>query len=77
MHRLLAKVARDDARVRDDHTASTQALAALDAAFPADLSQPAGWPVCEQLLTHVLALADTAMHAADAAPRLIGLLNRA
>jgi tetratricopeptide (TPR) repeat protein len=76
VHRLLQKVVRDDARSRDDHTAATQALAALHDAFPADPSQPACWPVCEQLLAHVLALAETATHSPDAAPRLIALLNR-
>jgi tetratricopeptide (TPR) repeat protein len=77
VHRLLAKVVRDDAGARDDHTAATQAIAALDDAFPRDQSDPAQWALSERLLAHVLALADTATHVPDAAPRLINLLNRA
>ena len=44
VHRLLQKVVRDDARARDDTTAPTRALAALDDAFPKDPSDAARWP---------------------------------
>lgn len=76
MHRLLQKIVRDDARARNDTRAFTRALAALDDAFPTDQSDPRSWTRCEQLLAHVVALADRARHAGDMAPQLIGLLNR-
>jgi hypothetical protein len=73
VHRLLQKVVRDDARARDDRTPIARALAALDRAFPMDPSDAAGWPVSEQLLAHVIALADADADAqvADMTPRLI------
>ncbi len=77
VHRLLGKVVRDDARARGDLTALERALAALEHAFPADPSEPAHWPQCEQLLAHVIALADAAPGVHDTAPQVIELLNRA
>jgi tetratricopeptide (TPR) repeat protein len=77
VHRLLQKTIRDDALQRHDQTAGRRTLNAVDDAFPTDVSSPAHWPRCEQLLSHVLALKD-ALHApGDAGPELISLLNRA
>ncbi len=77
VHRLLGKVVRDDARTRGDVSAVTRALAALEHAFPADPSDAARWPMSEQLLAHVIALADAATDASETAHRVIELLNRA
>jgi tetratricopeptide (TPR) repeat protein len=77
VHRLLQKTIRDDATARRDHTAALRALAGVDDAFPEDVSLPAGWPLCEQLLPHTLGLADALLAPGDAGPRLIDLLNRA
>jgi tetratricopeptide (TPR) repeat protein len=77
VHRLLQKTVRDDASARSDHTTALRALAGVDDAFPDDVSLPAGWPLCEQLLPHALALADALSQPGDAGPRLIDLLNRA
>ncbi len=76
VHRLLQKVVRDDAQHRADSAPGAAATSALTRSFPADPALPAGWPVCEELLTHILAL--TATYAAEAHPRAaISLLNRA
>jgi putative ubiquitin-RnfH superfamily antitoxin RatB of RatAB toxin-antitoxin module len=77
VHRLLQKVVRDDAAARDDQTAALRALAAMTDAFPSDGWRPACWPLCERLLPHVLALADTLTQPGDSGPQLIALLNRA
>ena len=77
MHRLLQKVVRDDARARGDASAVTRAVAALDHAFPSDPSDSARWPLSEQLLAHVIALADAAADVPETAPQVIELLNRA
>jgi tetratricopeptide (TPR) repeat protein len=77
VHRLLQKTVRDDAAARGDHTAALRALAGVDDAFPDDVSLPADWPLCEQLLPHVLGLADALLAPGDAGPQLIDLLNRA
>jgi tetratricopeptide (TPR) repeat protein len=77
VHRLLQKVVRDDARARGDASALERALAALERAFPADPSDAAQWPLSEQLLAHVTALADAAEGAPDTAAKVIKLLNRA
>jgi tetratricopeptide (TPR) repeat protein len=77
MHRLLQKTIRDDATARDDQTAALRALAALGAAFPDDVRLPRNWPLCEQLLPHVLVLADTLEQPGPAGAELINLLNRA
>jgi tetratricopeptide (TPR) repeat protein len=77
VHRLLQKVVRDDASTRQSCTASTRALVALDQAFPTDTSNPTGWQVSEQLIGHVLALADTIPREADNARQLVELLDRA
>ncbi len=77
VHRLLQKVVRDDARGRGDTSAVEHAVAALDDAFPADASDAARWPFSEQLLAHVIALADAAAGVPDTAAQVIELLNRA
>jgi tetratricopeptide (TPR) repeat protein len=77
VHRLLGKVVREDARARADTSAVKRALAALEHAFPADAADAARWPLSEQLLTHVIALADAAADVPDTAPHVIALLNRA
>jgi DNA-binding SARP family transcriptional activator len=77
VHRLLQKTIRDDAVARDDRTPALRALAALHRAFPADVSLPPRWPACEQLLPHVLALADALDEPGDAGPQLIDVLIRA
>jgi tetratricopeptide (TPR) repeat protein len=77
VHRLLGKVVRDDARARADASAVKRALAALDHAFPADPSDAARWPRSEQLLAHVIALADAAAGVSGTAAQVIELLNRA
>jgi hypothetical protein len=75
VHRLLGKVVRDDARA--DTSALERAVAALDDAFPADPADAARWPRSEQLLAHVIALADAAAGVPDTAAQVIALLNRA
>ena len=77
VHRLLQKTIRDDAVAREDRTAALRALAALHRAFPIEVSLPPHWPACEQLLPHVLALANALDRPGDAGPRLIDLLIRA
>jgi tetratricopeptide (TPR) repeat protein len=77
VHRLLQKVVRDDVAARDDQTAALRALAAVADAFPSDVRPPACWPLCERLLPHALALADTLPESGESAPQLISLLNRA
>jgi len=73
LHRLLQKTVRDAA----DPTGGLIALHAVDAAFPEDVQLPAGWPLCEQLLPHALALGDTLAAPGAGAAELIDLLNRA
>lgn len=77
VHRLLQKVVRDTLRERRERTAARHALEAVDEAFPDDTTTPTGWPACEQLLPHALALADTLAPDGDIGPRLFALLNRA
>ena len=76
VHRLLQKVMRDDASARGDDSAIQRALVSLDQAFPTDPSDPAGWPLCEQLLPHVTRLGEAGPYSGDTARRLMGLLNR-
>jgi hypothetical protein len=73
VHRLVQKIVREDAP--DGHEAAQRALAALVAAFPIDVTQPAEWPRCERLLSHVLAIRETS--ASQDAAALLKLLNRA
>jgi tetratricopeptide (TPR) repeat protein len=82
VHRLLQKTIRDDAATHGQQTAALHALAALDDAFPDDavapvLRLPSRWPRCEQLLPHILALADALDRPGDAAAQLVNLLRRA
>ncbi len=75
VHRLLQKTIRDD--VAEDRPAALHALRAVGQAFPADRSLPAQWPLCEQLLPHVLALADAPTQPGEAAASVVELLNHA
>jgi DNA-binding SARP family transcriptional activator/tetratricopeptide (TPR) repeat protein len=77
LHRLLQKSIRDDAAARRDRRGALRALAALWWAFPKDVELPRHWPLCEQLLSHVLALADALEDPGDAGVQLVELLNRA
>jgi hypothetical protein len=77
VHRLLQKVVRDNLHERGDQAAGQRVLDAVNHAFPNDPDTPSSWPRCEQLLSHALALADTAIVDAHSAPRLFELLNRA
>jgi DNA-binding SARP family transcriptional activator/tetratricopeptide (TPR) repeat protein len=77
LHRLLQKSIRDDATARGDRRGALRALAALWRAFPKDVELPQHWPLCEQLLSHVLALADALKDPGDAGVQLVELLNRA
>jgi DNA-binding SARP family transcriptional activator/tetratricopeptide (TPR) repeat protein len=77
LHRLLQKSIRDDAAARGDRSGALRALAAVRRAFPSDVELPRYWPLCEQLLPHVLALADALEDPGDAGVELIELLNRA
>jgi tetratricopeptide (TPR) repeat protein len=77
VHRLLQKVVRDDIAARQDRAAALRALTAVHEAFPGEVELPGQWPPCEQLLPHVLALADTLAQCGDTGWQLIELLNRA
>jgi tetratricopeptide (TPR) repeat protein len=77
VHRLLQKVIREDATGRGDQAAALRCLAALCDAFPDDVRLPQSWPLCERLLPHILALADTLEQPGDEGPQLIKLLNGA
>jgi tetratricopeptide (TPR) repeat protein len=77
VHRLLQKTVRDDAAARSDQIAAFRALVALDNAFPYDVRLSTNWPLCEQMLPHVLALADALCEPGEGAPKLVNLLNRA
>jgi tetratricopeptide (TPR) repeat protein len=76
VHRLLQKVVREDAIDRRNQTAALRALTALSDTFPHNVRLPASWPLCEQLVSHALALAEAFKHPASAGPELIDLLNR-
>jgi tetratricopeptide (TPR) repeat protein len=76
VHRLLQKIVRDDHDTDEYPAGALSAIAAVDARFPEDVALPAGWALCEQLLPHALALADTPGDAGDAGARIVDLLNR-
>jgi DNA-binding SARP family transcriptional activator len=77
LHRLLQKTIRDDEAVRGDRRGALRALTALQRAFPTTVWLPQEWPLCEQLLPHVLALADALRDPREAGVELVDLLNRA
>ncbi|HEX8742604.1 MAG TPA: FxSxx-COOH system tetratricopeptide repeat protein, partial [Thermoleophilaceae bacterium] len=58
VHRLLQKTVRDDAAARGARAEVAAAARALRGAFPAEPDLPGWWPLCEELMPHVLALAD-------------------
>lgn len=74
VHRLVQKIVREDAPDRE--TAAHGALTALSKAFPADVSLPAAWPRCEQLLSHVLAIGGSTASLPGVGAQLLKLLNR-
>jgi hypothetical protein len=76
VHRLLQKVVRDNVVARGDDSSRRRALEILQEAFPEEVDVVARWSRCEELLPHVVALADT-WSPPDADASLIGLLNRA
>jgi tetratricopeptide (TPR) repeat protein len=80
VHRLLQKIVRDDNDASEYPAGALSAIVAVDARFPENVALPASWALCEQLLPHALALADTPGNpdpdAGDAGARLIDLLNR-
>ncbi|MBA2766216.1 MAG: tetratricopeptide repeat protein [Solirubrobacterales bacterium] len=59
IHRLLQKVIRDELSQANAQQPYARAMQAVIDVFPADSELPARWPLCEQLLPHALALADT------------------
>jgi tetratricopeptide (TPR) repeat protein len=75
VHRLLQKVVRDDVAGRDNRVAALRARDAVAAAFPSDVDLPACWPLCERLVPHVLALADSVPVPGNSATQLVDLLN--
>jgi tetratricopeptide (TPR) repeat protein len=74
MHRLLQKVVRDDALARGDQLPARWALTAVTQAFPTNEFDASRWPLCEQLLPHVTAVADAFEQLGDPAVREIVLL---
>lgn len=76
VHRLVQKVVRDDAANRQDRSGELAALLGLARAFPQDTDRPASWPRCEQLVPHVLALAERLEQTPSAAEVLFALLDR-
>jgi tetratricopeptide (TPR) repeat protein len=77
VHRLVQKVVRDGAGARSDTTGPLAALEALSKAFPRDPELSADWPVCEQLLAHVLALGDRWALEWGEGEAIVGILNLA
>jgi tetratricopeptide (TPR) repeat protein len=78
VHRLLQKTVREDAAARSNQTtAAIATVFAVNAAFPPDTELPTEWPLCEQLLPHALALADTLTQPdARLGEQFVALLNR-
>ena len=76
VHRLLQKIVRDDDDSGVYPAGALSAIAALAARFPEDVDLPARWALCEQLLPHALALADTPGDPGDAGATLVDLINR-
>jgi tetratricopeptide (TPR) repeat protein len=77
VHRLVQKVVRDGAEARSDTAGPLAALEALSGAFPWDPALPVGWPVCEQLLAHVLALGDRWASVWGEGEAIVGILHLA
>jgi tetratricopeptide (TPR) repeat protein len=77
VHRLVQKVVRDGAEARSDSTRPLAALKALCETFPRDPALPAGWPVCEQLLAHVLAIGDRWASHWGESEAMVGILHLA
>jgi len=77
VHRLLQKVIRDQLPDSAQSAAVRHALAAVERGLPADPELPATWPQWQELLPHILALADIDAVAALDATRLVKILNQA
>ena len=75
VHRLLQKVIRDRLTGRDQASAVTGALTATQLALPEDPELPATWPQWQELVPHVVALADFEAVASLNAAQLVGTLN--
>jgi tetratricopeptide (TPR) repeat protein len=73
IHRLLQKTVRDDFSVRGEWDAAKAAVAVVGMAMPDALEQPASWPQCEQILPHILSLAETVPAAASEAALVTSL----
>jgi GTPase SAR1 family protein len=76
VHRLLQKTVRDEATTHDNQQGQLAAQRALTQGFPENPILPAWWPQCEELLPHILALADAPIATSDT-ERLVALLNSA
>ena len=77
VHRLVQKVVRDAAEVTGARNAAFAALPELATRFP-HAASPADWPVCEELLLHVLSLGRYLWPATpDDAEMLVDLQTRA
>ena len=78
MHILLQRSVREDMPAGDVERVLRRVVAALEEAFPREVRAPASWPLCERLLPHLIALADTAQGASGAVARsVMALLGRA
>ena len=75
VHRLLQKVIRDDARMRNDNTGAVGAFTALSNAFPA-YPGPWGSSQAQMLFPHLLALIDAPI-VQERAPQALELLHAA
>ena len=76
VHRLLQKVIRDATSRSEGAAVRHQVLKALNHAFPTNVTKPASWPLCEQLVPHVLAGSDYLPDDRDDGITLVKLLNR-
>jgi len=79
VHRLLARIVREDISEASGRRAARSGLVSLDRAFAsyADAELPECWPRCDSLLAHAFAVAATFPEPGADAPRLIELLIRA
>ena len=75
VHRLLQKVIRDRLASHDQASATADALTAVQRAGPGDPQLPATWPQWQELVPHVLALANVEAAATLHAAQLLEILN--
>src|SRR5581483_10537682 len=76
VHRLLQKVVRDQLADLAQSDAAHHALAAVSQVLPEAADRPAAWPRWQELLPHVLNLADTNAVAVLDAALLTGIVSR-